>query len=158
MDLIILITIFLGYCGYAVLEGIREAWYFYMKHDAGGKIPTTMPQNEHPYFAAQRGFVIGMATIITVYNSGVVVGTSGSSVVLCGVLYLFSLCAMFPFLHDGAYYLKMDQINPGIYPKRWTAQSYKSNARINLDYADRLLLFVAGVLFSILASILAPIL
>lgn len=157
MSLVILATIFFGYCGYALLEGIREAWYFYMKFDAGGAVPSTMPKNEHPYFAAQRLFVISCASIITVYNSGLAFGSSSHAVLLEAVLYFASLCLVFPFLHDGAYYMKMDQIRPGIYPRRWVDHSHTSNAKINLDYGDRLAMFVVGIFLYILATLMAPV-
>lgn len=98
--------------GYALLDAIWEAMYFTLKarNSMLDKI------NEHPMFMLQRGLVL------------VLIGYILQAFYPC-----FLLCLMFPFVHDGMYYLVRDMLDSS-YPQRWIARPKKSTAIFDIVF------------------------
>lgn len=98
---------------YACFEGYRESlyWrnYINLKYSSRGYVVKTK-QYEHQLWTAQRAIVL-----FTVF-----LASDLKTVATCMFL--------FPFLHDGMYYLKRNLLNENIYRKRWFAQSNSSTA------------------------------
>ncbi len=91
-------------------------------------------------------------TLIRLISSIPIFIMVGWKVYLCYVL-------MFPFIHDGSYYTKRNELNPAIYQKKWFAQSDTS-----LAWFDKIMnpfirtglaiLGFVGIVISILASVI----
>jgi hypothetical protein len=52
---------------------------------------------------------------------------------------------VFPFWHDGMYYVAYSWLNPEPYPRRFFDQSTTTSADISFAFPLRLILFIAGV-------------
>lgn len=99
---------------YALLEGVREAYYYSVK-TASNKLKEF---NEHPMFTLQRGFFLTIVVLCPGFN------------LLYSLLFGLSLCFGFPFMHDGAYYEVRKRLDK-IYSKGWFDQSTGSSALSN---------------------------
>lgn len=97
---------------YAIFDGIREALYFTLK----ARNPMLDYINEHPMFMMQRGLVL------------VLIGYILQQFYPC-----FLLACMFPFVHDGMYYLFRDILDNS-YPQRWIAQPKKPTAIFDIVF------------------------
>ena len=119
-----IISIFILWISYAILEGHREGIFFHKVEvdKVGGKIL-------HTTWTIQRALVLGMI-LATNLNWWVV-----------------ALPFVFPFFHDGEYYRTRHTLNYGVYPKKWWAQSTTSTAFLTKFETPvvRTILFVIGV-------------
>lgn len=63
---------------------------------------------------------------------------------------------IFPFIHDGAYYVTRNNINPSIYKKRWFDSSLTTGAIISFNAFERTAFALIGlstfVIYNILKS------
>lgn len=128
---LILVTIL--WIVYSILEGYREAFYFFFETEDLQKKVTDL----HPYFACQRIIVGGLSAFIAV----------GLSNVLFTLICLVSLGLMFTFLHDGMYYAQRNNLNKETYPKRWFDYSTTSTAKLDkfLNPTNRIIMFIVGI-------------
>ncbi len=60
-----------------------------------------------------------------------------------------TLAFVFPFIHDGFYYMKRNDLDARIYPQRFKADSSTSTAYFELTYMERVGFFLTGVLLFI---------
>jgi hypothetical protein len=105
---------------FSILEGIREAHYF----DA---FPRPAKRYDiHQIFAAQR------VIVIFALSSHVIIALG------------FAL--MFPFIHDGVYYMWRHKLNVVTYPKGfWSNPSHTSTAMFDPNLWLRIIMFVVGI-------------
>lgn len=111
---------------YALLDARREALYFTAK----ARYPGLYEYTDHSYFFIQRGMVLILMGFI-----------------LQRFYPLFLLAGMFPFMHDGFYYLLRDNLDNS-YPKRWIAKPKKSTAMFDVVFKYfivRLLIFLLSL-------------
>lgn len=118
----------LAWMAYAVLEGHREAWYYYYRVN----VPLSFfkEENLHTLFTLQRTIVWMLIAILSMSWS-IAVG----------------LILIFPFWHDNQYYTQRNNIDSSTYPKRWRDSSTTSTAKIELNFKTRTVLFVIGIAF-----------
>lgn len=93
------------WCFFAVFSGHFEAYYY--EHESKSSFKDNY--NEHPLFVAIRLCLFIPLWILT--NWQIAVG----------------LFIIFPFFHDGQYYLNRNNLS-GIYPRRWFDHSTSSTA------------------------------
>lgn len=94
---------------WAYLEGDREGVCI----DAQERAKPNTDVN-HVIFTVQRGMVFMLFASIVGWANALL------------------LVVMFPFIHDGQYYVKREELNPGVYPYKWFDQSTTSK-----DYLTR---------------------
>lgn len=127
MEIIIKIIISIVWIIYAMYEGKREAYYYQAINVFNLKRP-----NIHWIYALQRGLFL------------IVVGIGLSSVIVP-----ISLAFIFPFFHDGFYYMKYNDLLPTVYQKRFKDQSTTSTAIMEFNWLERCVSFGIGVLLLI---------
>lgn len=61
---------------------------------------------------------------------------------------------VFPFYHNGFYYLSRNKIDPRVYEKGfWDEPSKTSTSKINFSLKQRVILFVAGIIIFVITNI-----
>ncbi len=132
------IILFLSFI-WSFLEGRREAQYFYYKW----KLPNpTKVVDEHFEFSLQRFFYVLLSTSTSYLLFG-----------LIGLLSFFLIALTFPFMHDGSYYLRRNQLNNKIYLLKWKDSSDTTTAKFSLNYKNRLILFLIGLKISLICDL-----
>lgn len=121
------IVILLVWCVYAMLEGMREAYYY----DAAMRSEKKYP-DIHWIYATQRGLFLFIVAI-----------TMGS------LTFPISLAFIFSYIHNGSYYCQRNDIDVRIYPRRFKDDSTTSTAFFELNYKTRTIMFYIGILFFI---------
>lgn len=113
---------------YSAFEGVREAYYYHSVtlSNVGGT------RNIHFIYFLQRFLVITLC----LFSSGATFSS---------MVEVFALAYVFPFIHDGFYYCKRNDLNPLIYVKRWKDDSSTSTAKFEIKYKARLWMFVGGL-------------
>lgn len=99
---------FVLWCGYACMEGNREADFFHLilsRADISKKDGKYL----HIIWTIQRALVLGIVALLT-----------WKAAIACALV--------FPFIHDGSEYSSRNDLNPLNYPKRWFDQSTTSTA------------------------------
>lgn len=112
---------------YSCLEGFREAYYF---HNTNVSLHS-YKHDLHPFFALQRFCALFMLLALNM---------SIHTFILCGALML-----IFPFFHDGFYYIVRHRLDKDIYSKGFFDDSYTSVAKIELNFYSRVILFLIGI-------------
>lgn len=116
---------------YFLLEGKREAMYYHFKNQITGT-----DLKEHTLFTLQRSlFLISL----------LIVFLSQLTPIINSLLFIFSLSLIFPYFHDGMYYLTRNKLNTFIYKKRWKDNSTTSTAKFEIKYQLRLFMFLIGL-------------
>ena len=115
-----LFCVTLAYIFYATIEGEREAMYYHQKLLAGN---IEKNWGEHALFTWQRTFVAAIIMNALAWNTGL----TEIELTACLIAYPF----MFMFLHDSAYYAKINKLSPGTYPGGWFNQSNTSQAVVD---------------------------
>lgn len=127
MEQIIIISSFciVFWVFYAKLEGIREGFYY----DAAMRADRQY-QNIHWIFFVQRALILLVICMCTL-----------------SVLLPIGLGLMFPFIHDGYYYITRNHLDPRIYPKKFISSSTTSTAFLEIDFTSRVIFFIGGIVF-----------
>ena len=122
------ITAILAWILYSVFEGIREGYYFNAN-------PTPTKFNIHILFNIQRIAVLTLIFII-----------AGNIWIAC--------CFMFPFIHDGAYYMTRNKLNKDVYLKGfWDNPSSTSTAILDFELWKRIFLFSFSILLIVVSYV-----
>ena len=124
MDVINKLIVIAIWITYAVYEGKREAYYYQLVAVMGVIRP-----NIHWIYALQRGLFL------------VVIGLG-----LWSITIPIALAFIFPFFHDGFYYMKYNDLLPTVYKKRFIDQSTTSTAVMEFNWVTRCVMFAIGVL------------
>jgi len=123
------------------LYGIGEGYYFYhlnQAQDRRGK------KYDHLFLSVVRG-VLSLSLLCVVWLS------SNSWVITTLILIYFM--SIFPFLHDGFYYITRNKFVEGTYADGW--QHYQDGrAYLDFTYPQRVMLFVGGCASAALALLL----
>jgi hypothetical protein len=123
------------------LYGIGEGYYFYhlnQAQDRRGK------KYDHLFLSVVRG-VLSLSLLCVVWLS------SNSWVITTLILIYF--ISIFPFLHDGFYYITRNKFVEGTYADGW--QHYQDGrAYLDFTYPQRVMLFVGGCASAALALLL----
>jgi hypothetical protein len=127
-EITIYLFIFALWIVYAIIEGYREAYYYY----AMVNTKVVNPKNLHPIFALQRGLIIGSVALFSpdLWN---------------GLLMALILSLIFPFFHDGMYYQTRNELDSRTYPKGWWDFSMTSNAVLEIKTTGRIVMAVLGL-------------
>lgn len=110
---------------YAYFEGMREAYYYHLISAS-----SFIRKNIHWIYFIQRGFIL------------VLIGTLTNSLFLP-----LSLACIFPFIHDGSYYITYNKLSPGTYKKGFMDSSTTSTAFLEFNWNKRIVLLILGILF-----------
>lgn len=119
---------------YSIYEGQREALYYHLKN-VSGKLQGI---DEHPIFLAQRvTFGIPVFILFVLISQDYWVAA----------LKCVTLSMMFPFFHDGSYYLHRNNLDKELYKSRFWSMSYTSTAVTTflLTPLNRTILFIIGL-------------
>lgn len=123
------------------LYGIGEGYYFYhlnQAQDRRGK------KYDHLFLSVVRG-VLSLSLLCVVWLS------SNSWVIT--TLMLIYFMSIFPFLHDGFYYITRNKFVEGTYHDGW--QHYQDGrAYLDFTYPQRVMLFIGGCASAALALLL----
>lgn len=117
---------------YSIYEGKREAYYYQAINVFNLKRP-----NIHWIYALQRGLFL------------IAIGVGLSSIIIP-----ISLAFIFPFFHDGFYYMKYNDLLPTTYQKRFIDESTTSTAIMEFSWRWRCVMFIIGMLLLILNIII----
>ena len=147
--MILILTILLWFL-YSLVEGKREAQYFSLKVKATINEKKLMwGRDEHNLFTLQRGTVVAMIAFLML--------ACGINILDC-VIFVICMCATFPFIHDGEYYITRGKLD-GIYPKGWFDQSTTSTAKADkfniFNPVSRTIFFgigIAGFVYEIIKN------
>ena len=122
--MIVKIIIFLLWCVYASIEGVKEAYLYHYRNTSTEKKAYEL----HPLFAEQRSCVLLIITALSV-----------------DLWLLFACIFVFSFFHDGFYYVKRNDLNSKTYPKRFFDHSTTSTAKFEFTLITRYALLVLGL-------------
>jgi hypothetical protein len=130
---------------YALIEGYREAYYWYFKSKVGGSNKTVLFDLDlHAFFSVQRGIVFYLFFLF--YQD---------------LAIILSFLLMFSFFHNGVYYLTRsfiakDNGEKDPYPLRFFDQSKTSTALTTKFFTPemRTILFVVGFVIYLLSQYL----
>jgi hypothetical protein len=132
MEVVINSALIVLWCFFAILEGMREACYY----DAAMRMDTGHP-NIHWMYFLQRFIlllVISAVSLDLVLDAGLVL--------------------IFPFIHDGMYYIERNNLDCRWYPNRFRESSKTSRAFFEFDYFSRTIMFIGGIVFIIASYLL----
>lgn len=133
------IVIFSIWIWYSVMEGRREAYYYYSAVKTGDSTRF----NLHAIFHLQRALVL-FVCIISCAN------------VFISVAFAVAMISCFSYLHNGKYYATRNKLDNSIYPLKWKDDSSSSTAVFEIQYKERLFMFIIG-LFIFLVTIIVGI-
>ena len=139
MELIFNLILIFAWIIFSVYEGKREAWYFHEKYKSTHDI--------HYYFTIQR-ISVGVAFLVAL-TSTEISWYNLLDVVLTSIM----LISIFPFWHDGYYYLERNNLNPTIYQKRFKDYN-NSSAVFDFTWNERKVMFIVGIMIIILKLII----
>lgn len=112
---------------YSIYEGKREAYYYQVLCKVN-----IYYKNIHWIYFLQRGLFL------------IVIGFLFQDFYI-----LLSLALIFPFFHDGFYYMKYNDLDPKVYIRRFTSSSITSTAVLEFNWFTRYIMFIIGVLLFI---------
>jgi len=133
--MIIIITI-MGWILYSLFEGYREALYFYYESKTGREHKSKY--DIHVMFNAQRAAALSLALL--------------SFNIITALIMFIGLTALFPFFHDGQYYLTRNNLHKLTYPKRWKDFG-DGSAVLDFTWKQRISLLILGIAAVIAAFI-----
>lgn len=118
------------FLAYAHIEGTREAYYYHYKW----RVTSFNVHDEHLMFSAQRSMVVMPMVVMNALVYG-----------WFGLLSVIPLALCFSFVHNGAYYMKRNDLNPVVYKERFRAESTTTTAKVSMTYKLRLTLCIIGI-------------
>ena len=122
METAILTTLmFLLWVGYSIYSARYEAKYW---HRVSNGLPKT--GKEHRNWTIQRSILGFIITVVLFQYYG-----------WYALTVPFILMSSFPFIHDGFYYMHRNDLNPTVYPKRFTDVSTTSTALFTFGIKTR---------------------
>lgn len=125
MELVNKIASLIIWLVYTYLEGMREAYYYYMS--AIFNLPI---KNIHWIYFVQRGLVLVLTGILT-----------------RGIFLPLSFACIFPFIHDGSYYITYNKLVPAVYKEKFKSSSTTSTAFFEFNWTKRIVLLILGIMF-----------
>ena len=128
----------------ALYFGNKEAELFHGNNKKSANFKRKWGVDIHVWFNTMRAVPAGVMCII------MWIFANAFSALWLG----FSFILMFPFLHDGMYYMTRNELSNGdIYKERWRDQSTTTSAKISLPYGGRLACLMLSLVFIILIII-----
>lgn len=121
------LVIFIIWAMYSLMEGRRDGYYYHSAVKTGDSDKF----NLHFIYQLQRALVLFLCMAL-----------SGN--IFIAVAMGFSMICTFSYLHNGAYYSTRNNLNKVIYPLRWKDDSTTSNSTIEIQYGERIIIFIAG--------------
>jgi hypothetical protein len=141
MTTIIIILSCLYWAVIAVVYGIAEAYYFFhlnQCYDKRGR------NHDHAYLTMMR-----MLTALPIYAILIMQGISYWMI----FLFIIYQTLVFPFLHDGTYFMTRNAIHPGTYMDGWRHYE-NSRAMFDLTYKERVCgLLIAFMVFTAMMAL-----
>ena len=62
------------------------------------------------------------------------------------IIFIFALCFIYSFFHNGLYYWTRNKLNPSVYPKKWKDSSTTSEALFEVGFGMRTAMMLIGFL------------
>lgn len=120
---------------YSSLFGYCDAWYWYSANVGKYSIKDFKFKDLHPHYFVMRS-IVGSLFSLLIFQNNFFEWLGG---VIC-------LGMVFPFFHNGFYYLTRNKIDPTKYPKGFYDMSSTSISKINFTFIARLILAILGLL------------
>jgi len=115
---------------YSIIEGKREAYYYHNSNLLQGK---GVKENIHSLFFIQRA--IFTTSLLFICNNP-----------KSALTMLVSFILIFSYFHNGMYYLTRNKLDKDIYTKKWSDESTSSTAKIEINYKQRTISLIIGLL------------
>lgn len=131
------IIIFLSWIWYSIMEGRREGYYYHSAVVSGD----SSKFNLHSIFQLQRTIVFFIC-VLSFAN------------IFISIAIGLSMISCFSFFHNGMYYTTRNKLNKEIYKLKWKDDSSSSTAVFEIQYGERLLMFIIGIIIFIVTIIL----
>lgn len=122
---------------FALLEGKRDGHFY---HNRTSSVNPDKHDIHWLYFINR--ILFGAALVIISYMN-----LKFSSTIFLASAFTFG----FSFLHNGAYYATRNKLDPNVYKKGWFDNSTTSEATLEFNFSQRLLLFLFGAFLIVLA-------
>jgi hypothetical protein len=119
---------------YSSLFGYTDAWYWYSANVGKYTVKDFKFKDLHPHFFWTRSIVGSITGYVMCQNS-----------LLDWFLIMICLGLIFPFFHNGFYYLTRHKIDSTKYPLGFRDMSTTSISNINFTFSIRLCMFLVGL-------------
>jgi len=139
---------------YSVFAGTNEGFFFHHKDKATDNLLFDLDGDGDRDVEIHQ--IFSLMRLIVLIVMGVALYGITQSLFFTAVL-IFSYAMMFPFFHDGSYYVTRNNLNHNIYKKKWFAQSNTSTAKSTrfLTPTVRTTAFILGLISIVLTIIYA---
>lgn len=144
--MIFLIINFIINIFFACFEGKREAVFFY--ENINSSKPYT--GNAHRLFVYLRSCFWALTFVLLFIVNNYVMQHSIGRSILYSTIGVFAEFLIFPFFHDGCYYLMRNKLDSNTYKKGFVDNSTTSTALIELSFKERLLMFIGGTIIYVI--------
>lgn len=124
--------IIIGFVLYSVSEGMRDALYYHFKI-----FRTQVDYHEHSLYVISRAVVV--FSLCLLHHYAYKAGVFSFFCMFVGLSFIYS------FIHDSIYFTGRNHLDSQVYPKTWRSEATNSNALMNFNLLDRLLMFFIGV-------------
>lgn len=124
---------------YSLVQGYKQAYYYHNRH--------LTTENLHGYYFAEALIYGLLISIILGYKEYLLIFVD-----------LISYGLIFPYFHDGMYYVTRNNLDNNIYKMRWYSETNTSEAKMNIKYDLRSAMFIIGLVLYISFNILNVIL
>lgn len=126
---------------YSYIEGDVDGDYWEMLKGRLSQTQSVGLMDDHVMLFARR-VIVGLALSISLFDF-----TANAILFLICLGLIFSLC------HNGAYYLRRNELNPNVYKNGFFAYSLTSKARMEFTFVQRLVLFIIGIVGIVLIQV-----
>ena len=131
---------------FASFEGVREGAFFFEDMNSSKIYPG---KSAHKLFVYLRSCFWTLSTLFAFVVIKYVFNADIENSIIYSGLILLSEFLIFPFFHDGFYYLERNRLDKTTYPKRFLDSSTTSTALMELSFMERLMVFVGGTILYI---------